>query len=110
MTYSPGSQEAFIEHGVRGTITMRDNASIGAWEHELQHAIDDRDAGWKGFESFFGSYESWWSAEKRGYSSELLVARSIEDKRLRKSVESEIRDIMETERVNIWKKLHGYDT
>ena len=86
-----------IRDGVPGTMSITDNASIGAWLHEFDHAEQDMKAGWNGLTVLWFDPAERERRERAAYSLEIQLARKAnrEDivKRLEANRDEEIRKI-----------------
>lgn len=87
MSYSPGLR------GEPGRILMDPNASISAWKHEMQHALDDYNSGWAGFRLFINP-ETAIEMENRAYDLEIDFAEQLGYN----DVAKELRELKETRR------------
>lgn len=57
--------------GQPGSISMDSDASLSAWQHELNHAIDDMNSGWRGCEVKFTNPEATIQWERNSYNIEI---------------------------------------
>lgn len=71
LSYSPG-----LSKGQPGTVYISENASYGAWLHELRHAEDDMKDGWLGMR-VFQNPEKCIKREIDAYQVEIDLAKSI---------------------------------
>ena len=84
--------------GKPGEIVMESGASISAWMHERQHALDDMNSGWKGFRNM-ANINKYIEFESKAYDLEIDFAQKCgyDDivKRLRKLKQEAIDQITE---------------
>lgn len=62
--------------GQLGSISMNPDASLSAWQHELNHAIDDMNSGWRGREVKFTNPEATIQWERNSYNIEIEAAQN----------------------------------
>lgn len=81
LSYSPG-----LSKGQPGTVYISENASYGAWLHELRHAEDDMKDGWLGMR-VFQNPEKCIKREIDAYKVEIDLAKSIRREDIAKRLE-----------------------
>ena len=79
--------------GTPGQFKINKNASYGAWIHEEQHAIDDKESGWQGSRIVWTNEAIEW--ERRAYQKEIDLMKKMGYneivQRLEKLLENEIK-------------------
>ena len=68
MYYNPGS------HGEPGEIVIDENSSLGAWNHEFRHFLDDEADGFPGL-IIIADVDKYWEREYNAYMEEYNLAK-----------------------------------
>lgn len=93
--YAPG-----LMPGNPGVAYVSKGASYGAWCHEMQHVMDDKEAGWSGMR-ILEDQDACYEREKRAYNIEIEMAREAG----REDIAKRLEDNLETERKRIYGQL-----
>lgn len=89
-----------IGKGIPGKIIIDPNASLSAWMHERQHALDDAEAGWSSIR-ILKNLDKRYRREQRAYQVEMDIAKSLNNDKMIARLES----LLEKERKMIYGEL-----
>lgn len=79
------------ERNAPGRIILDPGCSIGAVRHEFRHFKDVQEQGFPGLGFYYRNLNEFVRLERRGYREELLLARELRDRRLKRSVLRQLR-------------------
>lgn len=100
MMYSPAK-------GRPGKFIISKDASIAAWRHEYQHALDDIAANYPGLGPYFEDPVEHWLMEKRAYEVEIRTAMEFDVPeelvaRIREAMENRKRELLNPDEYPEW--------